>query len=47
MAAVIMSHISAVRKSGFNGLVEGAKVTFDIIPNRGKESTENLRCNEA
>jgi cold shock CspA family protein len=22
---------------------EGDKVTFDIVPNRGKESTENLR----
>jgi len=22
---------------------EGAKVTFDIVPNRGKESAENLR----
>jgi CspA family cold shock protein len=22
---------------------DGAKVTFDIVPNRGKESAENLR----
>jgi CspA family cold shock protein len=28
---------------GFSSLVEGAKVTFDIVPNRGKESAENLR----
>jgi hypothetical protein len=24
-------------------LAEGAKATFDIVPNRGKESAENLR----
>jgi len=26
-----------------DGLPDGAKVTFDIVPNRGKESAENLR----
>jgi len=24
-------------------LAEGAKVTFDVVPNKGKESAENLR----
>ncbi len=36
-------HISAVEKAGLDGLPDGAKVTFDIVPNRGKESAENLR----
>jgi cold shock protein len=36
-------HISAVERAGFTSLVEGAKVSFDIVPNRGKESAENLR----
>jgi CspA family cold shock protein len=39
----VFVHISAVEKAGFTPLVEGAKVTFDIVPNRGKESAENLR----
>jgi cold shock CspA family protein len=26
-----------------DGLSDGTKVTFDIVPNRGKESAENLR----
>jgi cold shock protein len=36
-------HISAVQKSGLSGLPDGANLTFDIVPNRGKESAENLR----
>jgi cold shock CspA family protein len=28
---------------GFTSLVEGAKVTFDIVPHKGKESAENLK----
>jgi len=33
----------AIEKAGLDGLPDGAKVTFDIVPNRGKESAENLR----
>ena len=36
-------HISAVENAGLSDLREGAKVTFDIVPNKGKESAENLR----
>jgi cold shock protein len=36
----VFVHISAVERAG---LADGAKVTFDIVPNRGKESAENLR----
>jgi CspA family cold shock protein len=39
----VFVHISAVEKAGFSSLAEGAKVTFDIVANRGKESAENLR----
>jgi CspA family cold shock protein len=39
----VFVHISAVQKAGFNGLVEGAKVEFDVVANRGKQAAENLR----
>jgi CspA family cold shock protein len=39
----VFVHIKAVQKAGFNGLVEGAKVTFDIVDNRGRQAAENLR----
>jgi CspA family cold shock protein len=39
----VFVHISAVEKAGLSSLAEGAKVTFDIVANRGKESAENLR----
>jgi cold shock protein len=39
----VFVHISAVERAGFTSLAEGARVTFDIVPNRGKESAENLR----
>ena len=39
----VFVHISAAEKAGLDGLPDGAKVTFDIVPNRGKESAEILR----
>jgi CspA family cold shock protein len=39
----VFVHISAVQKAGYNSLVEGAKVSFEVVQNRGKESAENLR----
>jgi cold shock protein len=39
----VFVHISAVEKAGLSDLREGAKVTFDVVPNKGKESAENLR----
>ena len=39
----IFVHIKAVQKAGFNGLVEGAKVDFDVVDNRGKQAAENLQ----
>lgn len=39
----VFVHISAVEKAGFTSLAEGAKVSYDVVMNRGKESAENLR----
>ena len=39
----VFVHISAVEKAGMSDLREGAKVSFDVVPNKGKESAENLR----
>ncbi len=39
----VFVHISAEEKAGLNDLREGDKVTFDIVPNKGKESAENLK----
>jgi cold shock protein len=39
----VFVHISAVEKAGFTSLAEGAKVTYDMVVTRGKESAENLR----
>lgn len=39
----VFVHISAVEKAGFSSLAEGAKVSYEIIADRGKESAGNLR----
>lgn len=39
----VFVHISAVEKAGYSSLAEGAKVSFEVVANRGKESAENLR----
>jgi cold shock protein len=39
----VFVHISAVERAGLSTLAEAAKVTFDVVDNRGKESAENLR----
>ena len=39
----VFVHISAVEKAGFNSLAEGAKVSYEIVSDRGKESAGNLR----
>jgi len=39
----VFVHISAVERAGLSTLAEGAKVTFDIVDNCGKEAAENLR----
>ena len=39
----VFVHILAVEKAGLSSLNEGAKVSYEIVPNRGRESAENLR----
>jgi cold shock protein len=39
----VFVHISAVERAGLSDLREGAKVSFEVVANRGKESAENLR----
>jgi len=39
----VFVHISAVEKAGYDGLAEGAKVSYEEVAKRGKTSAENLR----
>ena len=39
----VFVHISAVERAGLGNLNEGAKVSYEVVANRGKESAENLR----
>jgi CspA family cold shock protein len=39
----VFVHVSAVEKAGFSSLAEGAKVSYEIISDRGKQSAGNLR----
>jgi cold shock protein len=39
----VFVHISAVEKAGYDGLAEGAKVGYDVINDRGKDSAGNLK----
>ena len=39
----VFVHISAVEQAGLRSLNEGAKVSYEVVVNRGKESAENLR----
>ncbi|MEY3197073.1 MAG: hypothetical protein RLZZ59_441 [Pseudomonadota bacterium] len=39
----VFVHISAVRDAGLPNLEEGAKVSYDLREERGKESAANLK----
>jgi CspA family cold shock protein len=39
----VFVHISAVEKAGYTSLAEGAKISYDEVPNKGKTSAENLK----
>jgi len=39
----VFVHISAVERAGLSGLNEGQKVGFELVENRGRQSTENLK----
>jgi cold shock protein len=38
----VFVHISAVEKAGMRTLIEGQKVSFDIVTERGKQAAGNL-----
>ena len=40
----VFVHISAVQRSGLNGLAEGQRVSFDIVTERGKQAAANLKA---
>jgi cold shock protein len=40
----VFVHISAVEKAGYTSLAEGARVSYELVPNRtGKMAAENLQ----
>lgn len=39
----VFVHISAVEKAGFTSLAEGARVSYEIVTDRGKQSAGNLQ----
>ena len=39
----VFVHISAVEKAGFTGLAEGAKISYEVVNDRGKDPAGNLR----
>jgi cold shock protein len=39
----VFVHISAVERAGMRTLVEGQKVTFDVVTERGKTAAGNLQ----
>jgi len=39
----IFVHVSAVERAGMSTLVEGQKVSYDVVTERGKQAAGNLR----
>ncbi len=39
----VFVHISAVQRAGMDELVEGQKISFDVVQERGKAAADNLR----
>jgi CspA family cold shock protein len=40
----VFVHISAVERAGMDGLVEGQRVSFDVVSERGKNAASNLQA---
>ncbi|MGE0034589.1 MAG: cold-shock protein [Xanthobacteraceae bacterium] len=40
----VFVHISAVQRAGLTTLVEGQKVSYEVITERGKEAASNLQA---
>ena len=39
----VFVHVSAVERAGMRGLVEGQKLSFDVVTERGKLAAANLQ----
>jgi CspA family cold shock protein len=39
----VFVHISAVERAGMSNLVEGQKVSYDVVTERGKQAAGNLQ----
>jgi len=39
----VLVHISAVERAGMHTLVEGQRVSYDVITERGKQAASNLQ----
>ena len=39
----VFVHVSAVEKAGMRTLMEGQKVSFEIVTERGKQAASNLQ----
>ena len=39
----VFLHISAVERAGLSSVPEGAKIEYDIVSDRGKESASNIK----
>jgi CspA family cold shock protein len=40
----VFVHVTAVERAGMTGLVEGQKLSFDIVSERGKSAASNLQA---
>jgi CspA family cold shock protein len=40
----VFVHVSAVERAGMQTLVEGQKVSYDVVTERGKQAAANLRA---
>ena len=41
--ADVFVHVSAVERAGMRGLIEGQKVSYEIVVERGKSAASNLQ----
>ena len=39
----VFVHVSAVERAGMRGLVEGQKISYDVVSERGKTAASNLQ----
>ena len=40
----VFVHVSAVERAGMSGLVEGQKISYEVVTERGKKAASNLQA---